>query len=64
MDWIRPFRKVEKQNDGVDENRQDEADQEHRECIPNGFRQTHPAQEQKAEEIGPHDALLNRPSWR
>jgi hypothetical protein len=49
MGWIRPFRKVEKQNDGVDESRQDEADQKHRECIPNGFRQTHPAQEQEAE---------------
>jgi hypothetical protein len=45
MGWIRPFHKVEKQNRGVDENREDESDQEHRERIPSGFRQTQPTEE-------------------
>jgi hypothetical protein len=64
MVWIRPFRKVEKQNDGVDENRQHKADQEHRERIADGLGKPEPTQEKKAEEIGPHGAPFNRPSWR
>src|SRR5208283_2688140 len=62
--WSRPFRKVEKQNRGVDENHEDEADQEHRERITTGPGKPEPTQEQKAEEIGPHGAPFNRPSWR
>jgi hypothetical protein len=44
MGWIRPFHKVEKHNHCVDENRQNEADQEYRKRIADGFGNPQPAQ--------------------